>query len=198
MNAFEQLRSGPENARSQLDRLRASVPGGPNADVLAAVESTQLMRSRLGQRMRQVAGNILAEAQANRGLRNDPRIQAVLRARLNEQQTDVVQRVVDGLSMASLGPTTTLDQMMTREFDTSNETYIESRARTTRDGDIDLVAWGTSPQRIDRDRQLLTSWRNNNLQGLPPDVLAGFDLLIQRLSAPKASATKPKSKGAKK
>lgn len=193
MTAFEQLRQ-PERLASTPDQLRAlagQVPNAANANVLAAIEDPRILQSRLGQRMRSIATKIQAEAQRNRTLEQDPSVVALLQALRADQRRDIadvqlqkVEEVIAGLRMNALSPTTTVDQMMRTEFDTRDERYLESRARFNRDtNDVDISYWSVSTSRIDADRKLLVSWRDNNVQALPPAALAGLNTLIERLNA---------------
>ncbi len=193
MTAFEQLRQ-PERQAPTPDRLRAlagQVPNAANANALAAIEDPRMLQSLLGQRMRAIATKIHAESQRNRTLAQEPAVAALVQALGTDRRRDIadmqsqkVEEVIAGLRMTAIGPTATVDQMMTTEFDTRDERYIESRSRFSREtGNVNISFWSVNTSNIETDRRLLTSWRDNNVQGLPPAALAGLNTLIERLNA---------------
>lgn len=195
MTAFEQLRQPerqpPQSTQDRLRALAGQVPNAANANALAATENPRIMQSLLGQRMRAVATKIHAEAQRNRTLEQDPTIIALrqtLRAdprrEIADSQLQKIEEILAGLRLSAIGPTTTVEQMLRSEVDTSDERYIASRSHFNRDtNEVDLSYWGTSPARIEADRTLLMNWRDTNAQGLPPTALAGLNTLIERLNA---------------
>lgn len=180
----------PASLLAQRQALSRQIPDAANANALAAAENPRILESNLGQRMRRIAGRILEQAQANRTLEQDTNV-AALRRELNadrradiaNMQRDRIDEVIEGLSMRSLGPTTTVDRMLRDEPDTSNERYIQARAHTGRDGQIDLVYWSTNPSRMNADRQLLIGWRDQTVQNLSTSARAGLNALILRLDA---------------